>query len=46
VNDQDEVVEEKIRKMRAAIQSKHIVLSEYMIDSDVEQANISKMYIK
>jgi len=32
--------------MRKAVQTKHIVLQEWLIENELEAANISKMYMK
>ena len=38
--------DEKIAKMKQAVQNKQIVLKEFILDNDMEAINISKMYFK
>ena len=37
---------QEIERMRIAVQNKHIVLDEWIIEPEPEAANISKMYLK
>ena len=42
----DDATQKRIYKMQQAVQNKQITLQEWIIDSDVEAVNITKMYFK